>query len=117
MKQLRFTTTEPTGMFSMLASESPELLVEPKLKFELIPSDNIKGKSIYIHGDAEKIARFDIPYFIDGDLGQLDLPIEKQDILMLLPDGEYPCQAEFQNTELAQNSYLIILKKSVTIEI
>jgi hypothetical protein len=108
MKQLRFTTSEPKSMFDSIFNENHLLLVTPNNIGELI-SDQIKGKTAYIHGEAENIAGFDIPSFIDGNLRQLDLPIEQQDILMLLPSGEYKCKAEYYDEIGASNCYLITL--------
>lgn len=34
---------------------------------------------VHIHDDAEELAGFDLPIFLDGDYGQLDLPVEEQD--------------------------------------
>jgi hypothetical protein len=109
MKQLRFTTTEPTGMAGIFSTPS-DLLVTVDNVNELI-NNGIKGRTAYIHADAENLAGFDIPHFIDGDMGQLDLPIGEQNIVMLLKNGEYKCQAVLQNSVFAQNAYLITLKK------
>lgn len=110
MKQLRFTTTKPMPMLGIFNKEEDhQPLVIPKDVGEFI-QDKTKGKTAYIHGDAEALAGFDIPTFIDGNLGQLDLPQNKQNILMLLPSGEYKCKAEFCTEAGATNSYLITLK-------
>ena len=105
MKQLRLSTTKPYGMFS---DQDDKLLVEPSEIGELVKAE-LKGKTAYIHGEAEKIAGFDIPTFIDGNMGQLTLPIEQQDILLLLPDGEYKCKSEYCDAPLSSNCYLITL--------
>jgi len=107
MTQLRFTTTEPHSILGMVDSHDP--LKIPN-NIGILINDEIKGKTAYIHGNAETVAGFDIPHFIDGNLSQLDLPIEKQDILMILPSGEYKCKAEYNDIILAQNCYLITLK-------
>jgi hypothetical protein len=107
MKQLRFTTTKPYGMF---CGENKGVLVSVTDIGELI-QDEIKGKTAYIHGDAQELAGFDIPVFFDGNLGQFELPKEEQDILMLLPSGEYPCVAEYSDEVFSSNCYLITLKK------
>lgn len=94
MKQLRFTTTKPMPMLGVFRpKEDHEPLALPADVGELV-KDTVKGKTAYIHGEAERLAMFDAPKFIDGNLGQLDLPIEEQDILMILPSGEYKCKAE-----------------------
>jgi hypothetical protein len=42
-------------------------------------------------------------------LAQLELPTEQQDILLLLPSGEYKCKAEYYDEIGASNCYLITL--------
>lgn len=42
----------------------------------------------YIDGEAESIAGFDIPFMVNGDVGQLDLPEDQQQIFLMLPDRE-----------------------------
>lgn len=108
MKQLRFTTTEPRGMF---ANENSELLV----KLDDIGTHSEykpKGTGAYIHDDAEELAGFDIPIFLDGDFEQFDLPVEEQDILMMLPSGNYQCKAElsYKTLIIEVYKYLITLK-------
>lgn len=107
MKQLRFTTTTPMAMFSS-ASSDYKTLANPTDVGELI-FDELKGTNAYIHGEAQSIAGFDIPVFIDGNLAQLELPTDQQDILMLLPDGEHKCKAEYYDQIGASNCYLITL--------
>lgn len=110
MKQLRFTTTAPHSMFN---THDTELLVSLD-NIGTLSNYIAKGDGAYIHGDAENIAGFDIPYFLDGDLEQLDLSVEEQDILMILPSGEYKCKAELSYKSLISNKidkYLITLKK------
>lgn len=109
MKQLRFTTTKPMPMLGMFNPEEDHApLALPKEIGELVKAE-LKGSKAYIHGEAEALAGFDIPTFIDGDMAQLGLPIEEQDILMLLPDGEHKCKAEYCDEWGARNSYLITL--------
>lgn len=104
MLQLRFTTSNPRAF-----GFAGQPLVTPTLVGELEQSELI-GNRAYIHGDAETLARYDIPIFIDGYMGQLDLPVDEQDILMLLPSGEYKCKAELQK-ENDKGSYYITLKQ------
>lgn len=104
MKQLRFSTTEPNSILVL----NDNLIVKINNIGKLI-KDNIKGKTAYIHGEAENIAGFDIPTFIDGNLGQLELPINEQDILMILPSGEYKCKSEYCDEIGNSNCYLITL--------
>jgi len=106
MIQLRFTTTKPLFFGGVFASaEESEPLVYPANIGSLIQK-KVKGDHAYIHDDAEQLAGFDIPMFIDGDFSQLDQPEAVQDILMLLPSGEYKCVAEVIN-----NGYYLTLKK------
>lgn len=109
MKQLRFTTTKPMPLLGIMnPKEDHAPLVTPKEIGELV-KDKIKGRTAYIEGEAEELAGYDIPTFIDGNLAQLDLPTEQQDILMLLPCGEYKCKAEYYDEIGASNCYLITL--------
>ncbi len=109
MKKLRFTTTKPMSMLGILNPiEDHKPLTLPNDVGEFI-MDTIKGKNAYIHGEAEEIAGFDIPTFIDGNLGQLDLPITEQEIYMVLPNGVYQCKATYNDTIGASNCYLITL--------
>lgn len=87
MNQLRFTTSNPQ-MFCLSGKE----LVDPKDTGDLIVG-SLNGYFAYIDGDAEELAGYDIPIFIDGHMEQLDLPEKDQDILMMLPSGEYKCRA------------------------
>ena len=81
MKQLRITTTTPHSMFS----SSDELRTElPTEIGEITGELKNKGASAYIEGEAEFLAGFDIPVILDGNIGQIDLPIEEQDIVMLI---------------------------------
>ena len=110
MRQLRFTTTKPMGMLGIFNPvEDHKPLFVPENVGELI-HDTVKGRTSYIHDDAEDLAGYDIPTFIDGNLGQLDLPIEEQDILMVLPSGEYHCKSELSTDIGSRNAYLITLK-------
>jgi len=104
MKQLRFTTTAPHSMFEF--DDKPLSL--PDEIGEIIYT-NVKGRTAYIHSDAEDLAGFDIPIILDGDMGQFDLPVDEQDILMLLPTGEYKCKAVYE-TDVISDCYLITLK-------
>lgn len=96
-----------TLMFTSFNSEG-DLLITP---FE----DDIDGEEdefIYIDGEAESLASFDLPYFFSGDMAQLKRPVEKQDIIMVLPSGEYPIKAIWEpNPPFGQNPrYLLQLK-------
>lgn len=113
LKQLRFTTTEPQSMLGIFDEEPAKPLVTLSVRQEFIKG-SVKGRCAYIHDEAETLAGYDIPKFIDGDLGQLDLPIEEQDILMVLPSGEYPCVAEYREpnkNKWDDDCYYLVLKK------
>jgi hypothetical protein len=94
MKKLRFTTTKPHGMFS----SNEELVIDSLKDYGELIITNTKSNEAYIHGKAEEDAGFDIPVFLDGDMGNLDLPINQQNIEMLLPDGIHSMQAVLQKT-------------------
>lgn len=94
-------------MFS-IENESETALVIPNDIGEIITA-SLKGTCAYIHGEAEKIAGFDIPVFLDGDMGQLELPVKEQNIIMLLPTGEYKCKSYYNDTVGAKNCYLLTL--------
>lgn len=114
LKQLRFTTTEPRFMLGIFDEKPADNLTTPTEVKELIRT-KVKGRTAYIHAEAESLAGFDIPKFIDGDMGQLDLPIDKQDILMVLPSGEYPCIATYlepNKNKWDDNCYYITLKEN-----
>jgi hypothetical protein len=104
MKQLRFSTTIPMGMLGIMNPKEDHIPLQIPTDIGKLIRDPLKGNSVYIHGGAETLAGYDIPTFFDGNIGQLDLPIEEQDILMLLPSGEYKCKAE-----LSKCCYLITL--------
>ena len=88
-------------------------------KGELINDGKQKYNSSYIHGKAEQLAGGDIPKFIDGDLLELDKPIDQQYILMVLPSGEYECIATptldyiegLDTDESDQMAYYLTLKE------
>lgn len=104
MNQLRITTTEPHSMFS---NNESDMLVRPDNIGEII-GESVTNKA-YLHGKAEDLAGFDIPIIIDGDISMFDKPKHEQDILLLLPSGEYKCFAYYNNTIGASNCYLIEL--------
>jgi hypothetical protein len=95
MRQLRFTTKNQVDL---------ECIRKTYL------TSNVKCTKAYIHGEAEDIAGFDCPDFIDGDMEQLELPIDKQDILMVLLNGDFKCKAEFLHRPKSTSYYLLTLK-------
>jgi hypothetical protein len=104
LKRLRLTTTAPT---SFLEPRGPAL-VDARPYGELVLGDT-RSRVAYLHGQAEAFGGFDIPTFLDGSFEQLDRPVEKQKILLLLPSGEYWCKAEYMEPELGSPCYLITL--------
>lgn len=117
MKQLRLTTKKPSGFLGIVGTsiKDHEPLIRPDNVGEFI-ADKINARTAYIHGEAEKLAGYDIPVFIDGNLGQLELPIGSQDILLMLPSGNYQCKAEYNNSIGASNCYLITLFEEPSIK-
>jgi len=101
MNKLRFTTSLPQA-FGMVG----EALVTPT-DLKGIDYYEVKLKKAYIHGEAEVKAGYDIPIILDGDLAQLDLPIEEQAIEMMLPSGNFLCTSK----PGPENAYLLELKK------
>lgn len=101
-------------MLGLLQKEQEPPLVTPEHIGELITPKDLKATSAYIHGDAEELAGFDAPTFIDGNLGQLDLPVEEQGIWMLLPSGQHRCKAELIEVDFGgkfqRKQYHITLK-------
>lgn len=105
MKQLRLTTSNP-GFFG--TTSAPHII--PEELGETIPMNEQKCKNAYIHGEAETLAGFDIPIILDGDLNQLNQPVEEQDILLMLPDGNYQCKCTIEE-DLIRPAYYITLKE------
>ena len=100
MKKLTSTTSRPGFMGATsdpLVPKGGECTGTPILR------------TAYIHGDAESLAGYDIPIFLDGDMGQLDLPVEEQEIEMLLPDGNHNCKAT-KEQDMINKAYYITLK-------
>lgn len=104
MNQLRITTSKPQSMASL-----GDPLVNPSNRSTLITSVT-RGNRAYLHGEIQSIAGYDIPIFLDGDMAQLDLPESDQDILVVLPSGEYKCISTLQ-TIWEAGAYYITLKE------
>ena len=107
MKQLRITTSEP-GFFGF-SGES--LVTEPLV--EIIPLVEQKGKSMYIHGEAEAKAGYDIPIVLNGDLNNLNLPIDEQDIVLVLPSGEFKCKATIEKDLIYLQYYITLFNEEL----
>ena len=95
--------------FTALDAESGKPLVDPEDNGKTFGDTRLKDS--FIQGEAEFLAGFDMPVFIDGDLSQLDKPEEDQRIIMVLPNGEYECVSRTVDeggTEV--NAYILTLK-------
>lgn len=103
MRQLKLTTSTP-GFFGSAGNP----LIEIEGDIEITALEEIKAPGFYIHGEAEYLAGYDIPIILDGDLNNLNLPIEEQDILLLLPSGEYKCKSMIEQ-DLLRKAYYITL--------
>lgn len=103
MKQLRITTSKP-GFFGSIGDP----LINLEEVGEIIPIKELKAKSFYIHGEAVTLAGYDMPIILDGDLNNLNLLKEEQDILLMLPSGEYKCKATIEQ-DLINTAYYITL--------
>jgi len=102
MKQLVITTTDPGFMGS--AGSKPHV---PMSEFEPItgnllslrgiyPHPHIKHAvrgQMYIHGEAEYEAGYDIPRLVKGDVGQMSRSYDKQDIVLKIRDKEIKLNA------------------------
>ncbi len=102
--------TEDTLRFTALDSETGKPLVDPEDNGKTFGDARLKDS--FIQGEAEFLAGFDMPVFIDGDLSQLDMPEEEQRIIMVLPNGEYECVSRTVDeggTEV--NAYILTLKE------
>lgn len=88
---LKFTTTVPfddNTPMEVLVNTKP--LIEIKEKCSLV-GGKIKGNDAVITGEALKLAGFTLPCFYEGNITELDK--EEQDIIMVLPSGEYQIKA------------------------
>lgn len=110
MKQLRFTTSKPR-CFGLVGVP----LTYPNDKDKLMTSKTLKSDRVYIHGMAEEKAGYDIPIFIDGNMAQLDLPVDEQNIIMMLPIRIYKCKAYLSEGFGVGKKYLIVLKEEVPV--
>ncbi len=80
-----FTTYGIPGFMGI--HEPEDELLAPRGEFKITNAKNCI-LSAYIHGEAEKIAGYDIPVFIDGEF-IADLP--EQDCVMKLKGKEFDC--------------------------
>jgi len=94
---LRFTTTD---------QNTGEPLVRPEDAGETFGEAVLENA--YIHGEAADLAGYELPVFIDGDLSQLDKPVEEQSILMLTDEGEWECEAHVDEEDGREVYYLTL---------
>lgn len=106
MKTLKFTTSNP-GFFG--ATGEPLVFPKEGEELEFFKDTKPKSNSVYIDGDAEYLAGYDIPVFLSGSMDMLNMPIEEQDIIMVLPSGEYKCKATIHDG-IVRESYYLTLK-------
>lgn len=105
MNTLKFTTSKP-GFFG----STGEPLVSPKEgeEFEFFKDTKPKSNSAYIHGEAEVLAGYDIPVFLSGSMDMLNVPIEEQNIVMVLPVSEHKCKATINVGTISESYYLTL---------
>ena len=72
MEKLRFTVEE---------------YHENRIPLGKLVRDQLNAYYCYIHGEAEHMMGFDIADYISGDIMQMRQPLDKQDIEMVLRDG------------------------------
>lgn len=109
LKQLKVTSTECYSPF--FPDDNITTLVEHKESYVVTNVADVKYKTAYLHGNAEDLAGFDIPVFMDGDMRQLDLPVDEQDIVLMLPSGQYNCKSVVNIDKIdGTKQYYITLK-------
>ncbi len=108
MQTLRLTTSEP-GFMGMLSEPLKIPEDAGKLTGMNIFKNHQNGgkRTVYIHGEAEDKAGYDIPLFIDGNIMQLLQPVEDQQILLLLPGNSYSLKCTYDEK---YGNYLLELK-------
>ena len=99
---------DDTLRFTTIDLNTGDPLVRPQDASETFGKARLENA--YIHGEAADLAGYELPYFIDGDLSQLDKPQEEQDIRLLTNDGEWECVAH-ENEEDGREVYYITLKE------
>tara|TARA_R110002020_G_scaffold118535_1_gene270825 strand:- start:241 stop:627 length:387 start_codon:yes stop_codon:yes gene_type:complete len=100
-------------------SDKDELLFDPsKFDTEIKKSDEVESKysNVYVHGEAQDIADYDIPVFFNGDMNQLLQPVDKQKIQMFIGNQVYSCKAvssEEYNSFDNKACYLTLKKEKI----
>ena len=109
MKKLKFTTSKP-GFFG--STEKPLVLPKEGEEPEFFKDTKPKCNSIYIHGEAESLAGYDVPIFLSGSMDMLNVPVEEQDIVMVLPNGEHKCKSTINVGPISESYYLTLYNES-----
>jgi len=73
------------------------------------PKHNLFASKIC--GDAEELAGNDIPIFFEGNLSELDKPVNKQHIKMFIPGGEYDCVSILDEEEGLGIYYCLFIRE------
>ncbi len=103
MSELLVTTSEPRP-FGMVG--------EPLVDFDngggkVTGVESLRYNKAYLHAEAEDVAGYDIPIFIDGDMLEMEKPPNYQRIILELPEGRYKLQARIDHIN---QQYLLVLK-------
>lgn len=100
-------------------SEEGNLLFDPsKFDTDIKKSDKVESKysKVYVHGEAQDIADYDIPVFFNGDMDQLLQPVDEQKIQMYIGNKVYSCKAvsaEEYNSFDTKACYLTLKKEKI----
>jgi hypothetical protein len=86
--------TDSTLRFTPMNVENDEPMIRPEDPGELF--GQAAHEEAYFDDDIRDLTGMSRPIFLDGDLSQLDMPEEEQEIRMLLPQGEYECVARVE---------------------
>lgn len=94
MEQLRFTCMAGgmLGMMGMPAIGIEEVDAHRPMEEGAQPTGNASRSQIRFHESMIGVIPSTQPLFIDGDFGQFDLPVEEQDIVMILPEKVLKCK-------------------------
>ena len=109
MKKLKFTTSKP-GFFG--STGEPLVLPKEGEEPEFFKDTKPKCNSIYIHGEAESLAGYDVPIFLSGSMDMLNVPVEEQDIVRVLPNGEHKCKSTINVGPISESYYLTLYNES-----
>lgn len=88
MDKLRFTSTNQAKFLDSASFGLSYIKPDDLPLLGQMVRNQFDAYYCYIHGEAEYMAGFDIPAYIDGDIMQMKQPVELQDIEMVLPAGK-----------------------------